>query len=938
METNPIREIIRENWQDDSTTFVFPSQVASALWLESALGFLGVGTVAADRFIAWDRFKEDALRASVSSLRPVSSIVRKLYALDLARRNAAAKAPLLSDVIPAQFAESGEKFSPWISRMLPSLSPWRASGNRERGGDARAKDSEDRDLAYIADDYESFLSRHGLFEPAWQKPPILDRGRTYLVFFPDAIEDYSEYADIIANTPFVRAIRAEELAEKSVSGTADDSPNETRARTLSVFETSREEYRAVALRIESLIRDGTPSESIAISVPDIETVAPYLTRELTLRGIRHGYRSGSPLAALPAGRLFALIENCVGSGFIFRALKALLLDRAIPWSRRDLAEELIGFGIRNHCVTPWKEGATEIDVWEAAFRTPHKSEAPDWRLRDFYRALKSHLVSITSAKRFADVRKAYFAFKDGFLDMMLLPPEDDAVLARCVAELRKLESIELEYPDIAPDRPWPVFLSTLSETTYVAQRAGGGVSVFPFRVAAGTPFERHFVLDASQERASITYRPLGFLRQDKRERAGAADVDASGAFFSAYSIAGASFSFSERGFKGFGVPHGWFTATARPDAALGDPYALERDLLTGGKGKPDRAYRAQTEGYDRFIERAWPPEVSYLSKAYGAEPEALTARVRELQTHDGVVRVSQSDLTYFCKCNASWFLSHALGIKPMTRDAELPNERNLGLLYHAVLRDLFARIREEDGVFVSAHLDRYEEWAVSFARDATSDHAEFRGPLAAPLIETLSKRIADGISGILARDAEYLDGFAPAYLEHDLSFTEGGVRYYGKIDRISINPADGTAVIIDYKSGKSQGPSAYTVDPDGDEEETAILADYQIPMYVHLAEKSPQSPCCGKSVREAWFASIKERKFRPIVTDNDGIRITSKKGPKVREEFEDAMRALGAGVSSFAAAVRSNDWRRPEGLERSVCASCDFRAVCRYLYSVGGRS
>ncbi len=936
MAANPVRETIRENWHRENAVFVFPSQVASALWLEAALGFLGVGTVPADRFIAWDRFKENALRANVGSLKPVSSVVRKLYALDLARRNAGANGPILTDVIPRAYAESGERFAPWISRMLPSLSPWRSPARDAARGtgrdDMNGRDGEDRDLAAIADDYEAFLSRHRLFEPSWQKPPLRDEGLEYVIFFPDAIEDFSEYSAIVSQTPFVRALRAADLVTDT-----DTRP------ALSVFGTSRQEYRAVALRIEALLRSGTPCESIAISVPDVESAAPYLTRELSIRGIPHVYRSGAPLSSLPAGRLFSLVEGCVASGFPFRALKALLLDRAVPWARADLAEELIGFGIRNHCVTPWREGTAEIDVWEAAFRTPGKSGSAERRLRDFYRTLKDHLLAVTSARRFADVRKAYFSFRDKFLDMTLLAPEDDAVLARCVAELGKLEAVELEYPDVAPERPWSVFLETLVETTYVAQRSDGGVSVFPFRVAAGTPFERHFVLDASQDRASVTYRPLGFLRQDKRERAGVADVDASGAFFSAYCVSGADFSFSERSLKGFGVPHGWFAETARPEQTEDDPYLLERGLLNGGGARPDRAYRPQKEGYDRFAERSWPPAVSYLSRPYGPSPAALVSRVLGIQEDDGAVRVSQSDLARFGVCNASWFLARALAIEPMARDAELPNERNLGLLYHAVLRDLYARIRDEDGVFAAAHVPLYAEWAASLARNATSDHAEFRGPLAAPLLETLARRVADGISGILARDAEHLDGFAPRYLEHDLSFTEDGVRFYGKIDRISVNPADGTAVIIDYKSGKARGPSSYAVDPAGDIEEdadgaTATLDDYQIPMYVHLAERSPGSPCYGNRVGEAWFASIKERKFRPIVTDNDAIPFARMRNLRTREEFADAMGVLDGQVRAFAKAVRANDWRRPEGLRRSVCAACDFRSVCRYLYAVGGRS
>lgn len=914
---NRIARIIQEQGRDPARVFVFPSQVASALWLEAALDLLNTRALPEERFIAWDRFKEDAMKARNPGKKPVSSTLRALYALDLAERNRS-KGPFLSAVIPRDYADSGETFAPWIAGILPSLALWRL-----RAG-ASLKDAEDRDIAFIAADYGAFLERNSLFEPSWQKPPLEFEGKSFTVFFPDAIEDWAEYADILGSASFVSTVTAKEAA-----------PAEAR-EPLALYANTRDEIRSTALAIESLISSGMRPDEIAISVPDLETIAPYLTRELSLRGIPHAYRSGSPLSSLPAGRMFALLGECAESSFSFRAVKALLLNRTIPWESPDVAEGLIAFGIDNHCVSSWKENGKRVDVWEAAFEAQGDGRADHGSLRSFYRRLKASVLGLVSAGSFHEMRERYFAFRCEFLDMALLAPEDDAVIARAISELGKLESIERAYPDLVPKRPWSFFVSSLAKTNYVAQGKGEGVSVFPYRVAAGTPFARHFVLDASQERASVTWRPLSFLRQDKRESAKASDVDASAAFLSAYLSCGASFSSAQVTFAGHSVPNTWFASYSPVSPPDDDPYITERDSLPSGTAHRSRAYRIQAEGFDRFLARPWPPRRSYLSEAYGDACAALSARITERHAKGGAVRVSASDLSAYAFCPSFWFLSRALEVRPAERDAELFDERNLGLLFHEVLKRLYGRIRERDTTFASSRIGEYALWARELARESTEANVEFKGPLAAPFLELLSDRVAEGIEGILRCDAASLDGFKPELLEESLSFEEGGVYYNGKLDRVSRDLADSTAVIIDYKSGTAKRLKDYAVAASEDGEILERMGDFQIPMYILLAERSTASPYRGSRIEEAWFASISEGRFKPIVSS--GAYVKSRKGSTAtRDEFEPSMKSLDGEVSRFKDALLRADWIRDESVPLASCEGCDYRTVCRFVYSVGRR-
>ena len=932
MSANPVERLVRAEGSDDSVIFVFPSDVAAGLWLEAALAITGRDTLPSRRFIAWDRFKEQSVQASVAGKQPVSATVRQLDALALARRNADSSPRLFSSLIPEPYATEGSVFAAWISRLLPSLALLERMRLASRSG--RETDAEDRDLSTLKADYAHFLESNSLFEPSWQRPPLRDTGDHFVIFFPEAIEDFAEYAELLADAPFIRTVSAY---------TERDEESEAEFH-LSTHETTRDEIRQVALDIESIIRKGGKPEDIAVSVPDIENVAPYVLREFSLRGIPVEYRAGSPLSRCPGGRLFPLLEEAVSAGFAFTRFKTLLLDRVIPWKHRQLAEDLVDFGIRNHCVTGWRDDGKTIDVWDAAFEAPSSGESGDWRLRDWYRKLRDTLSSIVGAASFTEIRNRYFVFRETFLDMSLLSPEDDAVLARCVEELNALASLESRFAALIPERPYALFVSMLDEKRYVPKRTSRGVNVFPYRVAAGTPFPWHFVIDASQDNATVVYSPLDYLRQDKRESLSLMDVDASRAFFSLYRrcpleppvtgtvMPGARFSCAVRSFSGYRTAHSAFepASEARADTPHdgSDPFLAEAEWLTERGNEPDRLYPAQKSGFASWRAMAAPRGFSYLTGAYAARVDALTARIQSRTMNRDGRRVTATDLNTFALCGAKWFLGTVLAIKEEAYDAELMNERNLGILYHDVLFKVYSRIRETDGGFNGKNIDAYKSWAAEAASTAARDHDEFAGPLVEPLIDTLADRITEGVCRMLECDREKLDGYAPVLLEESLTFAEGGLSYYGRIDRVSARPGDLSAVLIDYKSGWIPKTGDYAV-KDGQG-----IGDYQMPMYAFLAERAEKSPCKGTKLEFAWFGNIKDGKYQPVINDPEIIGWHARTKSFTRDEFEESMQAFGEMTARFADCVESENFVRPGALPWKECVSCSFRKICRYVYSV----
>ncbi len=924
---HPVEQAIKKYGSDHNRVFVFPSDIASSLWQEAALDILGTTTVPNYRFIAWDRFKEAAIQANVPDRRPVSTEIRSLYTLDLAERNKTDT--IFTHLIPGDWKESGSIFSQWLISILPQLAFWDSRTTKDR---TAQEDGEDADLHRLFVDYSAFLDRHMLFEPAWQRPPLRDTGKTYSIFFMEAIEDFAEYADILRSSPFIELLPIPPAKDQAIH----------------VFPTVRDEIRGLALSIETLLDDGIPATDIAVSIPDPDTIEPYITREFALRSIPYEYRSGQPLGSHPAGRLFSLAGSCTASSWAFAQVKALLLNRLIPWKEEALAEDLIDFGIRNHCVISWQEGDKQLDVWEEAFKSPASGRASDWRVHSWYRSLRKSLDAMTEASTFRDIRTRYFAFRDEFLDMSRLSTQADAVIARCIEELTALSALETVYPDLVPQRPWSFFIATLERKKYVPQRGDAGVSVFPWRVAAGTPFPHHFIINAGQHTASVTYRDLPFLRQDKRMKLGAGDTEASSDFFRLYTLGPRTdrssrtvcFSTSIKTMTGYNTPHSWFVteipassdSTIPGGKAVRDPFTDEREFFRGGKPF-HRLYPVQSGGFSAWRARSASPGWDWLTDTPGDALQAGDIIRNLLQTRkmkEGRLRISQSDLKDFTYCPAYWFLSRLLRIEEERGDAELMNERHLGILYHEILASVYVRIRETDGAFMSANLEMYVRFAEEEALKAALSHAEFRGPLAAPLISMLAGRMAGGIAKILELDARYLDGFIPEILEGDLSVTGDRWILAGKIDRISVRQSDGMRILIDYKTAGTAKNDDYLID-----EEQSDISDFQIPMYIYLAENSPDSPALHKKIEHAAFVSIRDAKFTTIVTDGTLLPASKTRvKPVERPAFESAMESFLRAAEEFAHSTRKVDFRRPEDMDLSICAACAFNRICRSTYKV----
>ena len=906
-----LEDCIRGHGTDARTCFVFPSQIAARLWMRRALALTGLAAVPAELFISWDAFKTDCCISQAENKNPISQIIRLLFAHHIAAVNAAVAKPLLHSIIPADYAAEGAIFAQWIAGILPQLDHWEKRAAQHKTN----SDAESADLQILKKTYTEFLDSHRLFEPSWAGAEFVPHVQQYILLYPELMEDFDEYRSLL-----------EERMELSVLPAPDFTAETT---PLVQFNTMREEIRSTVLAVEQLLTNGVPADDIALSIAGIEDTVPYLKREFALRNIPAEFRLGFKLGEQQAGQLFTLLEQCVQEHYSFESLKPLLLNPHIPWKHPQAIQAVINFGIKNNCLVSWKDGDQYKNIWKEAFKLPipynphssteeeqaEKEQAKEWLL-PFMKAAER----LVQAKTFSEMQRHYILFRAQYLNPDGFSVEDNAVIGRCITLMQELTQLEQDFADCLPAQPYHFFIAQLSREIYVPQNTGRAVSIFPFRVAAATPFAHHFVLNCNQKMSRVIYQKLPFLRKDKREQLGVVEKDATQAFFAVYATYGTvRFSVSEQTFSGFTVSNGIFTAFAPCPELNDDSLLQEYRFFKQKQPSPAALYSVQKTGFEQFAGLKQERGFSFLTKPFNGNLPVLSEKLKADHYTDGAFRISQSGLHLFSGCPAQWFLSSALHINEEDTDAELFNPRHIGIICHRVLEQLYQRIRKNDKVFTSAHLADYKTWAETIFNETVHSQTDFRGPLAAPFIESIKQRSLKSVAFVLTFDAEKLDGYTPYMMENELQHLSGDILYHGLVDRISYQEAEGRAVILDYKTGKVPSAADYQQNP---------MRDFQIPMYIFLAEDELK-----QEIRHAFFLGITKEERKYIVNDKEAIPQGSAHS-KTREEFEPSIQAFVKAAQAYAQLARAEDFTKSAAIRWDDCMSCPFHTICRTTFTV----
>jgi hypothetical protein len=955
---NAVETVLFENINKPNSCFIFPTDIAASRWADHLLRLRG-GTVAMNKFIAWDVFKQNSIKSKVKNKKSIPSALRKIFVSRLIRENAEncaqGKTPVFFSLIRVQWAGQAGHFTSWITGILPQLGSWlnKTVGLQtdnildERADKAfSVLEGDDRDMFILARRYAQFLEKYGLFEPAWETPPFNDDGTEYFIFFPEALSDFCEYRELLAASGHVRIINA---------------PNTENMPFDTFFYTNaRSEITEAALYIRALNENmAVKWDSICVCIPDSENYEPYVMREFSNRNIPFVKRTSKPLADYHAGRFFRSVLDCVSQNFSFPAVVSLALNRNLPWKDTAQINSLMEFGINNNCISSWteeKDGKEMmINVWEDAFKKPLGGIDP--YAVQFFNDFKKRLISLRTSGSFSEIRKNYFIFREQFFDMEKCTDETDLTLSRCISELVYLCEIEKNFPDTPAVDPFLFYTEYLSEVNYLAQTQACGVNILPYKTAAAAPFDCHIVLGAAQNNLSVIYSRLDFLPRKKREELGIFDEDASDAFINLHkynSLKNAAFFCSKQTFSGFTIPHSKINALSDP----ADRYATQPSLKE--KFSPDyysaeslvktdetensiplKLHENQIDGFENWKHRRKTAETGGEKWHTGKN---LLELIRKKFSYDknrpDKYSVSASSLTSYYQCSLKWLYERVLNLENVQIEASLTEENITGMLYHAALNLFFSELKEKKQPLSAPYYSELEPALPENYRLLLENCVEavFSGEktqmsaLTARLMRAGKKYLCFHLENCIAH---FLSFFSGCYITgSETSYQSERDKYFlnGKLDLIlkaESEISEKEYIIADFKLKRTPVRSDCTGEGENG------LSDFQLPMYITLCEENEKI-----KVHNALFYSILEFKPEVIigtVTDKFvQITIPKKEGDRIlrnSENFDNIINEFNVKAERFAKEISTGGFTVFES-KYNNCSSCNFNRICRTVYII----
>ncbi len=904
-----VRSILRTRIRDRDTVFVFPSEVAAAFWRQEALRCTEARAVESSRFLSWDRFKEHSFFLTRKE-KPVNSTLRLCFIHTILGEHAERGVPL-HGIIPEGHRENAQAFVSHLERLIPSLGVFPSI----REGLHMLDREEAETISFLYHEYSRFLGRYGLFEPAFEVPDLSTLDKQVTVFFPELIEDFTNFREVLTSHPSVQIVGISETKERG-------------AHEFRYFKNSLHEIRQFLIRMIELLEGGVAPQQIAVTIADSSLIG-HLRHQAFIYNVPLDFRMGDTISAFPGGRIFSRMAECLGSDFHMDDCKNLFFAGGIPWKQHELIEKLIETGIGTRAVVDSVKGEPGGKRWVKALTAAGESEAAD-----LFAGIQAALRRIAGAETAEDLRQELLRFSSVYIDEKRWPEDEKKVFQYALDLLAGIDTALSGIPMPTPLTPFKLFLYQVDKTIYVPKTSHKGIPVYPYRVAAGTAPLYHFVLGISQEKCSVRVDPCRFLRKDEKKKLGIEENDMGSAFLEAYAVSGQRVFFSS-GSETFGgkilVPevfleHFQGASSGEPETAPPGLFGSERALWYGKQeeeGTADaaagdsvhltRLFPIQKRGFLR-AEHTCLTEKRVEAAGMPFSDSSLLESIRTRLEKAGTLGMSPTSLEEFSRCPFSFLFSRVLRIEEQEYNTRYTDPLFLGSFAHEVVKRVYRRISTADSAFNAQNIQTYMDFAEEVIHEVRVDMVKKGYVFIPPVWEDITRRTGKWIGGLFELEKREFNGLA--VLETERRFEaepeEGGFTLFGQIDRLSGTREE--AVLIDYKK-KSR---VTKVDISGSETDPPV--SFQIPIYIFLAEAE------GYAVSRAGYISFEEGKYVPVLEPPE-----KGKGWFEREEIdtllEAAVRRAGEAVEKIA---RGNFPAAGPG-----CDPCRFRGVCRVKYIAG---
>ena len=752
-----IADFLIENLKEPDTLFVFLTDTVMNSWIEYLVTHpekSGIQVLPLERFMGWDTFKGNYLKGEQKGARAVPAILRKLFVQDLICKNAdLPQSERFQSIIKPEdeFAQGATSFADWICKNLTSLNFWkkRLDQNKENYGEL---DAEDKDYEKLYQAYKDFLEANNLFEPSWLENLDLNEDNAKIILmYPELLEDYCDFADIFAASEKV-----------TICTMPKDLPNPPAY----FYPDSRTELRQTMLRIIQLVNEGKADWSeIALSIPNVETYRPYIEREFSVYGIPYVIKSGVSLTQNSAGRIFREINDCHKKNFTFDSVRSLVLDETLPW-KEDLKEKregLVRVGNEMRCIC----SPTQKDIWLSAFakklnHLESSKKVADERgnsessakyqekidyyseLKKFYQQLKSQVEGFFRENTFKSIEETWQEFK-GIFFTDNFSAQANAILGRCLTELKEIINIEENYADcnLKIQNAYEFFLKEIDGKKYTPQQKDkSGVSIFAYKLSGPGYFKYQFVIDGSQKNLEIPYKRLTFLNSNKRQKLHLTEDDkkitASEGYIKLYAkkVPGGqgddfvTFSAAENTFAKFAIPHNNLRilkikgendkdVNLTPNLDENDYVKQERKFILDPENQnaPEKFLPSQKEEFELWkkTQRENPNQKYKINDKIKNNLKKILIERRNSEDIFGnnicdekIKITARGDLEKFFPCPRLWLLKSILKLRDDTLDTELMQSYDMGNLNHKILELFILQFKGKNLPFYDTESDSFK--------------------------------------------------------------------------------------------------------------------------------------------------------------------------------------------------------------------------------------
>ncbi|MFQ3621644.1 MAG: PD-(D/E)XK nuclease family protein, partial [Spirochaetales bacterium] len=861
---HPLFKKISELFWEEPVTLVLPSEVAARYMrlylLESTSSR---SALREDRVISWDTFKELAIGSSLDR-KSANRVFRTLFVKQLLKEHI--HRPFLQyflrTSVPALAGEAYAyaSFEPLFLQVLPYLPKLVQTLHKHNVYFLEQElKSLLQDLEEIQNRYVSFLEQYSLFEPTYEHLALSDsfiRRIRPVLLFPELLLDVEEYRNVVSPIQQIRL----------------PAPDFSIWPTLWEYPNSFQELRALMLQLSKLLDKGVGEHEIAVSFPGLTEYEEQLMEQAKVFGVPLSIQQGKSVTDYPGARWIRQLAQIKEENFSLGSLKSFLLDQSLFFRDPALIRRLLLRGASFNCL--------HKKNWDTALQGEEE-------LQSFWKRFVGALTKVYEAPHFEELRVALVAFFEQFLTPEI-PPESKPAFQFALSFLQDL-AYQLAGVDLSSLNPFSLFYDLAKNQLYVPIKIGLGVSVYPYRVAGGSPVGHHFLVNCSRSALQVHPNLFPFLREDQKESLGIQDTDLSELFFFSYGIGAKNLylSYSRENREGAQLPvlwlEGWNREQSDPPIDIQraqDPLWIERKIWEGNTGdRPDLEISVrqnsfpqgyQKEGALRFLVHGWqrPFQINRACIASSTLRELLIQKLYREEEKRFVL--SPTDLEGYVSCPLQFLFRRLLNIEDTLYDLWFFDAAWEGRLFHEGAKQLMGLYHNkvtqlEEHQFKIPALELLESLGYNL-EGLLEKYIRYTNqrPLA-PVLKGIEKGLATQLVTLLQKDLETFADWQIVDLEKTYSIPMEGkpFAFRGRMDRISKSPDGKTYSIIDYKTGETPRVSKIR----------SSLADpwgqppyFQLLTYLFIASK-----VYPDVTLEAYYYSTKEGKFSCIAQYDPAI-------------------------------------------------------------------